>query len=601
MTGSDKPSSTSSPDLRRGRLFVVAGPSGVGKDTVIRELIGRWPFYLSISATTRPARRGEIDGRDYIFISEEEFDRWVEEGRFLEWNQHFEHRYGTPRAAVEEQLASGVDVVLEIEVEGAKQVKKRAPEAVFVFIEPPSMEALAERLVGRGDTGDVEARLERARREMALADGYGQSTDSWGDLLRDLKRRGMPTPMPAVGHGALGFWAALRDVWHETPRAAGLGSTRLPGCWLSTVNPDGTPHTLPIWYEWRDDVVEVSTRSNPDLLGLAPIDQFGGEEEFDAAVTLFNDRAQAVTPGFLLAHHRSAVKEICRRLDGIPLAIELAAARTQSLAPADIATLLDDRFRLLAARRAPVERHRTLRATVEWSHDLLDDNGRVLFGRLAVFAGWFDLAAVRAVCGFVPFNPFTVVETLQRLVEQSMVVVEDRPSGRRYRLLETLRRFGLEQLAPEHPEHVAERHALHYREWLEHLRPSLEGPDELRALAELDDGWDNLRAAHAWAIDHADPDGALRICAALVWETQSRTRLEAAEWALRSIDLPGAHECRWVWLSSSYDLGQDVGVGQAIGFADCATSDHGDVVVEGFHAMRGEPVAGIEIPAPDGE
>ena len=235
-----------------------------------------------------------------------------------------------------------------------------------------------------------------------------------------------------------------------------------------------------------------------------------------AAVTLFDDRAREVVPAFELEAHRPAVEEICRRLDGVPLAIELAAARVAGLAPADIASLLDDRFRLLSAgRRARVERHRTLRAAVEWSHDLLDADCRVLFARLAVFSGWFDLAAVRVVCGFEPLDPFTAVEALGRLVEQSMVVAEDRPAGRRYRLLETMRQFGLEQLAMAGPDVVAERHARHHRDWLERLRTDLEGPDELRALAQLDDGWDNLRTAHAWAVDHADVDTALRICAAL--------------------------------------------------------------------------------------
>ncbi len=172
MTDSDKPSSINSPEAARGRLFVVAGPSGVGKDTLIRELIGRWPFYLSVSATTRPARPGEVDGHDYIFLSEEEFTRWTEEERFLEWARFSDQRYGTPRAAVEAELAAGVDVVLEVEVQGAMQVKERSPEAIFIFIEPPSLEELEARLARRGDTRDIEARLERARVEMAMADEF---------------------------------------------------------------------------------------------------------------------------------------------------------------------------------------------------------------------------------------------------------------------------------------------------------------------------------------------------------------------------------------------------------------------------------------------
>ncbi len=172
MIANDKPSSSASADPARGRLFVIAGPSGVGKDTLIREAVGRWPFYLSVSATTRPPRAGEVDGRDYHFISDEEFDAWLEEDRFLEWNRHFDRRYGTPRHVVDERLDAGTDVVLEIDVEGAKQVRQRMPEAILIFIEPPSLEALEERLTRRGDTRDVRERLARAERELALAPRY---------------------------------------------------------------------------------------------------------------------------------------------------------------------------------------------------------------------------------------------------------------------------------------------------------------------------------------------------------------------------------------------------------------------------------------------
>jgi guanylate kinase len=172
MSDSAKLSSTSSAEEAPGRLFVVAGPSGVGKDTLIRELVGRWPFYLSVSATTRQARPGEVEGRDYIFLSDEEFTRWVEEDRFLEWAEFSEQRYGTPRESVEAHLAAGADVLVEVEVQGAMQIKARKPEATFVFIEPPSMEELEARLARRGDTQDIEARLDRARVEMSLADEF---------------------------------------------------------------------------------------------------------------------------------------------------------------------------------------------------------------------------------------------------------------------------------------------------------------------------------------------------------------------------------------------------------------------------------------------
>lgn len=188
MTVSDKSSSTASAEEpRRGRLFVVAGPSGVGKGTVIRGAYGRWPFYLSVSATTRSPRPGEVDGVDYIFVSEDTFDAWLADERFLEWNEHFGRRYGTPRHAVEEQLDGGIDVVLEIDVEGARQVRERAPQAILVFIEPPSLDSLRQRLINRGDTADIDERLARAERELAMAAGYDHRIVN--DVLADAVAR----------------------------------------------------------------------------------------------------------------------------------------------------------------------------------------------------------------------------------------------------------------------------------------------------------------------------------------------------------------------------------------------------------------------------
>ena len=136
----------------------------------------------------QPGRPGpERYGRDYIFLGDEEFDRWLAEDRFLEWNQHFDHRYGTPRQAVEDQIMAGRDVVLEIEVEGAGQVRRNDPDAIFVFIEPPSLETLERRLSARGDTSDVAARLARARRELALAPDYDHRIVN--DVLEDAAAR----------------------------------------------------------------------------------------------------------------------------------------------------------------------------------------------------------------------------------------------------------------------------------------------------------------------------------------------------------------------------------------------------------------------------
>jgi guanylate kinase len=151
-------------------VFVITGPSGVGKGTLIRGLRERLPqLALSVSATTRPPRPGERDGADYHFLSEAEFDRRVGAGDFVEHADYAGRRYGTLRSELEGRLSAGTPVVLEIEVQGARQVRGAMPEAVQVFIAPPSLDALRERLVARGtdDPDEVRRRLEVAREELA--------------------------------------------------------------------------------------------------------------------------------------------------------------------------------------------------------------------------------------------------------------------------------------------------------------------------------------------------------------------------------------------------------------------------------------------------
>ena len=154
-------------------VFVITGPSGVGKGALIRTLRGRCPdLELSVSATTRSPRPGERDGVDYHFLDDAEFARRVAAGDFVEHARYSARRYGTLRSELERRTAQGHPVVLEIEVQGARQVAETMPEAVRIFIAPPSEAALRNRLVGRGDTEDVEARLDTAREELAAQDEF---------------------------------------------------------------------------------------------------------------------------------------------------------------------------------------------------------------------------------------------------------------------------------------------------------------------------------------------------------------------------------------------------------------------------------------------
>jgi guanylate kinase len=164
---------------RRSRLVVLAGPTAVGKGTVAADIRAHHPeIWISTSVTTRPPRVGEIDGVHYRFLSDEEFDAMILEGELLEWAEvHGSARYGTPRSPVEEALAAGRPALLEIDLQGARQVRDRMPEALFVFLQPPSWQELVRRLVGRGTESEVERqrRLETARAELAAADEFDVS------------------------------------------------------------------------------------------------------------------------------------------------------------------------------------------------------------------------------------------------------------------------------------------------------------------------------------------------------------------------------------------------------------------------------------------
>src|SRR2546423_1391314 len=266
------------------------------------------------------------------------------------------------------------------------------------------------------------------------------------------------------------------------------------------------------------------------------------------ALRLFDDRAGAVRSGFAVdSTNAEPVTEICRRLDGIPLAIELAAARVVSMSPREIAALLDERFRLLTGgRRGSLERHHTLRATVEWSYGLLEPNERVVFDRLAVFSD-FDAVAARAVVADDAVDEWTVIDALDGLVRKSMLTVEEQADGStRYQMLETLRQYAREQLDSRNELDLwRRRHAQFFAAFAEEVGPALLERDELAVRPRLYAELDNLRVAATWALDSDDQDDAelgVRLLAALAEDQCMNRRTNvglppasrALAWARRS-------------------------------------------------------------------
>jgi predicted ATPase/DNA-binding SARP family transcriptional activator len=247
---------------------------------------------------------------------------------------------------------------------------------------------------------------------------------------------------------------------------------------------------------------------------VRPLHAGGGDESWERiaehdAVRLFVNRAAGVRSGFTLtAGNAALVAEVCRRLDGLPLAIELAAARVAALPLAELADRLDDRFTLLAsATRAADPRHRSLAAAMSWGHDLQPAAERLLFARLAVFPASFDLGAARAICG----GTSDILLPLARLVGSSMVQLDDKPDGdARYRLLESLRAYAGEQLDAPTRATLDDRHAAHYLALAEEAQLRLFAPRSGPWLARLHTERDNLRTALSWCF-RADPERGVQL------------------------------------------------------------------------------------------
>jgi predicted ATPase/class 3 adenylate cyclase len=276
-----------------------------------------------------------------------------------------------------------------------------------------------------------------------------------------------------------------------------------------------------------------------------PTPATGEEVAIDAlmendAIRLFVERARAVKRGFVLTEENApVVAELCQRLDGIPLAIELAAARLQLMTPAEVLARLDERFGLLSGgRRTVLERHQTLRGAIDWSYTLLDAHEQLLFARLSVFAGGFTLDAAEAVAAGEGLAPGEVLALLGNLVAKSMVVTDETAAGTRYRLLETLREYARDKLGDLDDAPLAHsRHAAHFVAVIENAAVQLEGSDDEEWYARLDAEHDNVRAALGWAREIGDTETLTRLVHSLdtYWAMRA-TYHEALHWLLAALE-----------------------------------------------------------------
>jgi len=442
-------------------------------------------------------------------------------------------------------------------------------------------------LTGVGGVGKTQLALEIAARQ---ADNFPD-----GAWVIELAAVGDPAAVPDAVAAVLGITQQPGMSVAQSVAAALEGRSRL-------LIVDNCEHVLDAAAEIieailaRSDTAKILATSreglgveDEQLWAVPSLDTDAGLDS--PAASLFFDRAQAIARGISLTP-RDAVVEICQRLDGIPLAIELAASRLTSMSVTELRDHLDDRFRLLVGSRRALERHQTLRHAVQWSYDLLDDTEKAMLARCSVFAGGFDLAEVCGVAG--PKDEFATLDTLDSLVRKSLLVADRSSRRTRFSMLETIRQFAEEQLvATAEADAARTAHARHFAERQSDVFTLWDSPRQREAYSWVTVEMANLRAAFRWAADHSDLDTAAAIayCATFVgfWGEQH----EPIRWAEELIEPARAVQHRrlvqlYAMAALCYTAGRvDDAVGYAAAGREAVTSGRFDVVHAEMEASLG--------------
>ena len=324
-----------------------------------------------------------------------------------------------------------------------------------------------------------------------------------------------PTEALAAFLGAREALLVMDNCEHLVGACAALADALLGGCpGLTILATSREPLGVAGEVAWPVPPLSLPGRANAEK------GQSSGALIRFESVRLFDERARAASPGFALTQENApAVAELCRSLDGMPLAIELAASMLRVLSPEQILHRLHDRFRLLRGGRASVGRHKTLRATIDWSHDLLSGKEKVLFRRLSVFSGGWTLEAAEEVCAGGEIDGDGVLELLSGLVDKSLVVASQDGSAEemRYRMLRTIRQYASEKVGgPVEAKALGRRHAGYFVSLAEEAEPEMEGLDQAVWLGRLEYEHDNIRAALGWLREEGEAERGLRLATALV-------------------------------------------------------------------------------------